>query len=112
MKDLAKKKLGQFSKRLEAAQAAFGLQIAKLAEQARAEILPYFKEHNLDYMAGNGTWIITKPSADSSPFYRPEDCVEDEELPENIRALLNLEVGVNDYLGFYIEDIRRVKSAA
>jgi hypothetical protein len=107
VKDLTKKKLGSFTKALEAVQAAFRAEVEKLAEAAREEILPYFKKHGFDFMAGNGSWIISRPAADAAPYYRPEDHVEDEELPQNIRDLLNLEVAYGDHLGFYIRDIKR-----
>ena len=107
MKDLPKKKLGQLSKTLEAAQAAFRAAVEKLAEEARAEILPYFKKHNYDYVAGNGTWFISKPAADDADYYRPADYVEDDELPENIRAVLCMETEYNQPLGYFIRDIKR-----
>ena len=107
MKDLSKRKLGQLSKVLEAAQVAFRAEIEKLAEQARAEILPYFKKHNYAYVAGNGTWFISKPAADKATYYRPADHVEDDKLPENIRAVLYLETEYNQPLGYFIRDIKR-----
>lgn len=108
MRDLSKKKLGQLSRALEAAQAAFGAAVEALAEEARAEILPYFRKHDLDFVAGSGWgWSISKPSADAAPYYRPEDHVQDDDLPERIRELLNLEVGYNDQLGLHIRPIRR-----
>ena len=107
MKDLAKKKLDLFSKALEAAQAAFRAEVEKLAEEARAEILPYFKKHGFDFKAGNGTWFISKPEADAANYYRPEDYVEDDDLPANIRALLYLETAYNQPLGSYVCDIKR-----
>ncbi len=107
MRDLAKNKLDQFSKTLEDAQAAFREEIELLAEQARDEILPYFKKHNFDFMAGNGTWIISKPAADDADYYKPENHVEDDDLPQNIRDLFMLEVAHADHLGFYIRDIKR-----
>ena len=107
MKDLSKKKLGQLSKALETAQATFRAEVEKLAEQARAEILPYFKKHNYSYMAGNGTWFISKPSSDKAPYYRPADHVEDDDLPANIRALLYMETEYNQPLGYFIRDIKR-----
>ena len=107
MKDLSKKKLGQLSKALEIAQAAFRAEVEKLAEQARAEILPYFKKHNYDYVAGNGTWFISKPAADKAPYYRQADHIEDDKLPENIRAVLYLETEYNHPLGYFIRDIKR-----
>ena len=107
MRDLAKKKLGRISKALEAAQAAFRGEVEKLAEEARAEILPYFKKHNYDYKAGNGTWFISKPAADDADFYRPELHVEDDDLPANIRDLLYLETERGQPLGFFIRDIKR-----
>ena len=107
MKDLTKKKIEQFSSALEAAQAAFRAEVEKLAEQARTEILPYFKKHNYSYMAGNGTWFISKPAADKAAYYRPGDHVEDDDLPANIRALLHMEVEYNQPLGYFIRDIKR-----
>ena len=107
MKDLSKKKLGRLSKALETAQAAFRAEVEKLAEQARAEILPYFKKHNYDYKAGNGTWCISKPAADDADYYRPELHVEDDDLPENIRTVLYLETEYNQPLGYFIADIKR-----
>lgn len=107
MRDLSKKTLGTFTKAIEAAQAAFRADVEKLAESARAEILPYFKKRGFDFRAGNGSWLISRPEADSAPYYRPDDHVEDDELPKNIRDLLNLEVALHDHLGFYIRDIKR-----
>jgi len=99
MRDLPKKKLDVLSKALESAQATFRDSVEKLAEKARAEILPYFKEHNLSYMAGNGIWYISSPTGD----------VDNDELPAHIRALLYLEVVHADHLGYYIRDIKRGK---
>lgn len=107
MKDLTKKKLGQLSKKLEIAQAAFRAKVDKLAEEARAEILPYFQENNFDFKSGNGTWFISKPAADDDEFCRPDNHIEDDELPANIRDLLYLEVEYNNPLGFFIRDIKR-----
>ncbi len=107
MRDLAKKKLGQFSRGLESAQARFRSDVEALAERARTEILPYFKQHDYDFRAGNGTWFISRPAADDADFYRPELHVNDEELPVNIRELLRLEVAAHHCLGFYIRDINR-----
>lgn len=107
MRDLAKKKISEFSQSIDRARGAFDAEIYKLAEQARAEILPYFKKHNYDYKAGNGDWIISKPSAVKAAYYRPEDHVSNDDLPANIRALLMLEVAHADHLGFYVRDIKR-----
>ena len=107
MRDLAKKKLGQLSKTLDAAQAAFRAEVEALAEKARIEILPYFKKHNYDYTAGNGTWFISKLASDDADYYRPELHVNDEDLPANIRELLCLEVERGQCLGFFIRDIKR-----
>lgn len=107
MKDVSKKKLGQLSKALETAQAAFRAEVESLAEKARAEILPYFKKHGFTYTAGNGTWFISKPAADDSNYYRPDNYVTDDDLPANIRDLLMLEIAHGDHLGFYIRDIKR-----
>lgn len=92
---------------IEKAREAFHAEIEMLAAQAREAILPYFAEHRLDYRAGNGSWIISKPSADSAPYYRPDDHLDDDELPEDIRTLLCLEAEHNQCLGFFIADIKR-----
>ena len=102
MKDLTNKKLGQLSKSLEAAQAAFRAEIDKIAEQARAAILPYFKKHDFDFKAGNGRWFITRPGGITHVRF-----VDDDELPKNIHDVLMLEVAHSDHLGFYIRDIKR-----
>ena len=108
MKDLSKKKLDQFAKGLEDMQAAFAEEVAKLAELARAEILPYFKKHDLDFVAGAGWgWRITRPPGSSRRH--AEKFVQDEDLPQHIRELLNLEVGYNNQLGLHIRDIKRGK---
>lgn len=75
MRDLTKKKLGQLSEALDAAQAAFRAEVDKIAEQARAEILPYFKKHGFDFRAGNGSWFITRPNGEHA-----ERWVDDDEL--------------------------------
>lgn len=103
-----KAKLKKFEKAVERAQAAFRAEIDALARWAREEILPYFRKHNLDFQAGNGTWFITRPNGER------EGCigdaarfVDDDALPANIRDLLMMEVGRGDHLGFYIQDIKR-----
>jgi hypothetical protein len=108
VRDLSKKKLGEFSRGLAAAQGAFRATIEQLAEEARTEILPYFKRHDLDYRAGNGTWLITRGVRGE----RRAGCIgdamySDDDLPSNIRELLMLEVSHADHLGFYIRDIKR-----
>jgi hypothetical protein len=103
LRDLTNKRLSQLSKALEAAQAAFREEIDKLAEAARSEILPYFQKHDLDYLAGNGDWYITR----NNNRVGDEHFVHNDALPANIRALLMLEVAHGDHLGFYIRDIRR-----
>ena len=109
MKDLAKKKLDGFARSLEAAQAAFRAQVEDLAEAARTEILPYFQARGYEFVAGNGTWFISKPAADDAGYYRPELHVNDDELPKNIRNLLYLETERGQPLGFFIRDIKRGK---
>ena len=102
-----KTKLKKFTAAVEKAQAMFRAEIEKLAEEARTEILPYFKKHNYDYRAGNGTWFISKPAADDADYYRPELHVDDDKLPANIRELLYLETERGQPLGFFIRDINR-----
>lgn len=101
LKDLSKRKLGQFAKSMAAAQAAFRAEVDKLAESARTEMLPYFRAQGLDYMTGMGIWCISKIDEDR------EVLIEDKELPLNIRELLLLEVATDDYLGLYMRDIKR-----
>lgn len=99
MKDLSKKKFDQLSKELEAAQDELQHLPGTLAEKARAEILPYFKKHSLDFVSGVGWgWHISKPSS---------DLVQDEDLPQYIRALINFEVAYNSPLGLHIRPIKR-----
>jgi len=103
MKDLSKKKLGQLSKALENSQVAFRFQVDQIAEEARSEILPYFKKHKLDFVTGNGTWYITRLGG----RHQADQSVSDDDLPKNIRDLLMLEVDRNMCLGFYIRNIHR-----
>ena len=103
MKDLTQKKFAQLSRSLKASQAAFRAEIDKLAEQVRVEILPYFKTHDFDFMAGNGSWVITRPG----DHVGHERFVDDDELPKNIRDALMLEIAHADHLGFYMRDIKR-----
>lgn len=102
-RDVSKKKLGQFSKTLESTKAAFHAELEKLAELARAEILPYFKEHGLDFKAGNGSWCISRIDEEDGR----EQLIDDDALPTNIHDLLMLEIAYNDYLGFYVREIER-----
>jgi len=108
MRDLPKPKLKKLAKTLDDMLGAFDEEIHKLAEQARSEILPYFKAHDYDYAAGNGQWFISKPSSVGAPYYREDDYVAHDDLPANIRELLMLDVGLtNACLGYYIRDIKR-----
>jgi hypothetical protein len=103
VKDLPKPKLKKIAKTLDDMRGAFGDEVSRLAEQARAEILPYFKKHDLDYRAGNGDWLVTR----NNDRVGDEHFVHDNALPANIRELLMLEVAHADHLGFYIRDIKR-----
>jgi len=103
VKDLPKPKLKKIAKALDDIKGAFDDEVARLAEQARAEILPYFKKHDLDYRTGNGDWLITRNDDRAGD----EHFVHDDALPANIRELLMIEVAHGVHLGFYIRDIKR-----
>jgi hypothetical protein len=106
---MTKTKLNKISKALDDAQAAFRTEIDKLAKQARTEILLYFKKYDLDFTAGNGDWVITRPGDRVS---HDRLVVDDDDLPKKIRDLLMLEVAYGDHLGFYIRDIKRAETAS
>jgi hypothetical protein len=103
VKDLPKPKLKKIAKTLDDMRGAFDDEVTRLAEQARAEILPYFKKHDLDYRAGNGDWLVTR----NNDRVGDDHFVHDDALPANIRELLMLEVAYGNHLGFYIRDIKR-----
>lgn len=107
MVGVSKAALGQVSKALEVAQASFQAQVEAIAERARSLMLPYFRAHNYDYKAGNGSWFISRPQAADAAYYRPEEGVDDDELPANIRDMLFLETERGQCLGFFIRDIKR-----
>jgi hypothetical protein len=68
-----------------------------VGKRARKILLPYFIEKRLTYMTGNGEWYINDTKG---------DFIDDDDLPAEIRALLMIEVGYGDHVGFYIDDIK------
>jgi hypothetical protein len=76
--------------------------VCTLADAFRTDtLLPFCRQHELTYMAGNGI----------TAFYnRKGDSVDEIALPElrSINATLNIHVmGTNDVLGFYVADVRK-----
>jgi hypothetical protein len=94
-----------FATAVASAQTDFRRAVDELAQNARAALLPYFAEHRLTYMSGNGTWFIEDTKKRKKDGLN--NFVEDDALPKEIRDTLMLEVAHGDHLGFYIRDIKR-----
>ncbi len=90
--------------------------LLELGAKVRAEvILPVCRKHKIRFMSGNGTFFFTKgpgryddptyssSNIDDAPRSRTEAKLMD--ALEPILELLDHEVGHNDCLGYYVEDV-------
>lgn len=93
--------IGTAAKRLaievEAIEAAQRKKLQAIGNRARKILLPYFREHKLTYLAGNGDWFVQDTAG---------NFIDDDNLPAEILALLMVEIGRGDHLGFYVDDIK------
>jgi hypothetical protein len=87
----------RFTAEVEALNKERRRKLLALGKRARKILLPYFIGKRLTYMTGNGDWYI-KDTADSF--------IDDDDLPAEILAVLMVEVGYGDHIGFYVDDIR------
>lgn len=83
---------------IERARTQFDKELEQCASQLRALMLPYFKRREWTYVAGNGTWFITDKQGRG---------IDDDKLPSHMRNLLNCEVELHTYLGYYVMDITK-----
>lgn len=61
----------------------FDREVERVAELARAQLVPYFQKRGWSYRAGNGTWYVKD---------RRGRTIEDHKLPTAVRDVLHLEV--------------------
>lgn len=91
-------KTREVARALAAARTNFEHEVARVAELARDQLVPYFEKRGWSYMTGNGTWYIED---------RRGRAIEDHKLPAAVRDVLYLEVEHAQLLGFFIRDITR-----
>ena len=98
MTSAAKTKLAKsLTAEIDALNDAHRKKLLAIGKRARNRmILPYFSAHKLTYASGNGTWYVNTVSG---------EFVDDDDLPDDIRDLLTIEVARGDHLGFYIDNI-------
>ena len=87
----------RFTAEVEAIDRERRRKLLALGKRARKIILPYFREHKLTYVAGNGTWFVN----DTKGRF-----IDDDGLPAEISKLLMVEIGRGDHIGFYIDEIK------
>jgi hypothetical protein len=99
--------------RLEALQATFEAGVEALADEVRTQhVEPFCRKHRWEYLAGNGTYVFYGTGKLKEITIGNEDDIildSPEHLCEQFRAmfqLLDLEVGHNTYLGYYVGDVR------
>lgn len=97
---------------LQAIQLGYQTAIQALAGQYRAEVLvPFCKKYKLDFVSGNGTWFfidLTQPCDSARSGFQ-----DIEDAPRRVREVLrpvwnvlDFEVSRDDYLGYYVEEVR------
>lgn len=105
---------------IEREQKTFDAAMEDLAERFRGELLiPVCSKHHFTYIAGNGTWVLTRKEGDedeisiSSIFDlrslhvgRREERVLLAALEDIVRTL-DIEVRHNNAFGFYVADVDR-----
>lgn len=94
---------------IQTAQATFDQLIHDTAERARQEvIIPFCKEHGLDFYSGMGTWFFAAPdSANISDAWDAQEAGYDHDTFEEIFKVLRLEVTHNSDLGDWMEGYQR-----
>jgi hypothetical protein len=89
---------------LEVARKSFDQEVARVAELARDQLVPYFQKRGWSYKAGNDTWLIEDQRGRS---------IEDDQLPAAVRDMLYLEIAYRQhrqYLAYFIRDITHEKT--
>jgi hypothetical protein len=105
---------GAVALRLAEIESARRAALETLADEVRKQhVVPACKKAGLNYIAGNGTFCFfdaTKPDYMGTSIGTIDDAVlEEKTYLCPVIDMLNLEVGRNDVLGFYVSDVKVVK---
>ena len=91
--------MNKYKDQLESAYNEYIDKIEKIAESARQEyLIPYLKKHNYEFIAGNGTWLISDPTRfnliKSSGISTWHDTSWDktDKIPDYLDQILRLEI--------------------
>lgn len=91
--------------------------VDNLADEYRRDVVePLCRKHNLDFMTGNGTMIFVGDYNDREVTVRDLISARDRfdgafSYLESLFEVLELEVGRDDYFGYYVEDVKVRKAA-
>ncbi len=99
----------QYEKALDILQKKFEENISALADQIREDvIIPVCKKHKLIFISGMGSFFFARGDKTYTDTHdRMSDSLREDLVP--ILNLLNTEVTHNQYLGFYVDDVRKGK---
>lgn len=104
-------RLRSFESKLNKLQDAFTKSVQELADEVREEVSAICVKHKLDYMAGNGVMVFYGSwGGDEVSIGNSRDAETDYDgafsYLVKIFEVLELEVARDDYLGYYVADVR------
>lgn len=110
-------RLSSFKSKLTKIQMVFDKEVNELADLVREEVSKICIKHNLDYLAGNGSMVFYGAwGGDVVSIGNSRDAATDYDgqfsYLVKIFEVLELEVGRDDYLGFYVADVKTMQRFA
>lgn len=95
---------------LKKSQDTFYEEVRAIAEKIRREvIIPVCKQHNLEFVSGNGTYFFTTNNGKtvSDGHVRHDDTTKYDRALKPVFELLGEEVIYNQQIGDYVLDVRK-----
>jgi hypothetical protein len=87
-------------------QETFDKQVSDLAERIRTEVIvPMCQKHQLTFLSGMGRFFFSRDKENYSDEYDTPDELKFDLVP--ILNLLDQEVSHNQYLGYYVSDVKK-----
>jgi hypothetical protein len=100
----------KYSEQVEAIKQRFDNDLQELGERIRNEVVaPACKNHRLKFFAGNGTFFFSKGKKTYADVLDPDFQSAPKAIRETLKPiidLLNTEITHNDFLGYYVGDVR------
>lgn len=104
-------RLRSFESKLDKLKNDFAKKVQALADEVREEVSAICVKHKLDYLSGNGVMVFYGSwGGDEVSIGNSRDAETDYDgafsYLVKIFEVLELEIGRDDYLGYYVADVR------